>query len=179
MNCRELLINIDDYLTNRLEDDDRRRFEEHLEECENCRIQVEGDRYLMRLMQSDKVPDPGDSYWSHLENAILSRTIDSYPEIIETEFKSEPRPGYKFAGWLVPLAASFALMFLSFAEIAVRPGQELRADAGNMEVVRAVSGIETSLLMDSYRESEILGSIVMAPPGSPLRTLLIGSRDLQ
>ena len=179
MNCRELLTNIDDYLTDRLEDGDRRHFEKHLEECENCRIQVEGDRHLMRLMQSDKVPDPGDTYWDHLENAILSRTIDSCPEIIETEFKSEPRPGYRLAGWLVPLAAAFALMFLSFADIAVGPGQELRADAGNMEAVRAVSGIETSLLMDSCRESEILGSIVMAPPGSPLRALVIGSRDMQ
>jgi len=171
MDCREILTNIDSYLTGRLDDETRRRFERHLEKCEKCRIRVENDRLLVDLMSRDNIPDPGESYWDHLENSILSRTIDSYPEIPSN--KQKTKSSHKITVYLVPLAASIALMLLSFADIDVGPSQTMRADVSNINNNQAVSVIQPSVI------PEIMGSIIMSPPGSPLRTLSIGRLNEQ
>ena len=41
MTCRQLVELVTDYLEDRLRDDDRRRFEEHLDVCADCREYVE------------------------------------------------------------------------------------------------------------------------------------------
>jgi anti-sigma factor RsiW len=41
MTCRELVELVTDYLEDRLAEGDRRRFDEHLDECPDCREYVE------------------------------------------------------------------------------------------------------------------------------------------
>jgi anti-sigma factor RsiW len=48
MTCRELVELVTDYLEDRLEEGDRRRFDEHLRECPDCREYVEQMRQTVR-----------------------------------------------------------------------------------------------------------------------------------
>ena len=174
MNCRELNLIIDDYLTGRLAEEDRIRVEQHLADCESCRIRVENDTLLAGLLKRDVVQDPGEKYWDHLEKSILSRTTESYPEITGITDKSEPNIPHRLASYLVPLAASIAIMFLSFSDITNDPDYFRRANLIETNIEAAVSGTENEIYMERYLRSDILGSIIMAPPGSPLRTMSIG-----
>ena len=50
MPCRELVEVITDYLEDRLSTIDRRRFEEHLKECEVCRMYLDQFRQTIRTL---------------------------------------------------------------------------------------------------------------------------------
>jgi anti-sigma factor RsiW len=50
MPCRELVEVITDYLEDRLSPADRRRFEEHLDACETCRLYLEQFRETIRTL---------------------------------------------------------------------------------------------------------------------------------
>ncbi len=57
MTCRELVMLVTDYLEGTLPAADRRRFERHLRECENCPIYVEQMRETIRLAGSLREQD--------------------------------------------------------------------------------------------------------------------------
>ena len=48
MTCRELVELVTDYLEDRLGEADRRRFDEHLDVCADCREYVEQMRHTVR-----------------------------------------------------------------------------------------------------------------------------------
>jgi anti-sigma factor RsiW len=50
MTCRELVELVTDYLEDRLGEGDRRRFDEHLGECPDCREYVEQMRQTVRAL---------------------------------------------------------------------------------------------------------------------------------
>jgi anti-sigma factor RsiW len=50
MTCKELVEVVTDYLEGELSAVDRRRFEEHLEECPYCRIYLEQMRTTIRTL---------------------------------------------------------------------------------------------------------------------------------
>jgi predicted anti-sigma-YlaC factor YlaD len=50
MTCRELVELVTDRLEGRLEEGDRRRFDEHLGECPDCREYVEQMRQTVRTL---------------------------------------------------------------------------------------------------------------------------------
>jgi len=174
MNCREVNLIIDDYLNGRPGDANRARLERHLAECENCRIRVENDTMLIGLLKRDEVPDPGDTYWDHLEKSILSRTTESHPEITAIAHKPESKIPQKIAAYLVPLAASFAIMFLSFSDVTFGPDRYSQANLTGIDTDQTALADENEIYMERYLQSDILGSIIMAPPGSPLRIIPIG-----
>ncbi len=49
MNCQELVELVTDYFEDRLPTGERRRFDEHLAECEFCRIYLDQMRETIRL----------------------------------------------------------------------------------------------------------------------------------
>jgi anti-sigma factor RsiW len=52
LTCQELVELVSDYLEDRLESDERARFEPHLVECEGCRAYVEQMRHTISLLGS-------------------------------------------------------------------------------------------------------------------------------
>jgi anti-sigma factor RsiW len=50
MTCRELVELVTDYLEDRLDEGDRRRFDGHLDECPDCREYVEQMRQTVRAL---------------------------------------------------------------------------------------------------------------------------------
>ncbi len=48
--CRELVEVVTDYLEGALDDADRRRFQDHLDQCADCRTYVEQLRSTLRLL---------------------------------------------------------------------------------------------------------------------------------
>jgi anti-sigma factor RsiW len=61
MNCNELVELVTDYLEGRLPEEDRRRFDAHLEECDACVTYVEQIRdsvALLGTLREDTLP-PG------------------------------------------------------------------------------------------------------------------------
>jgi anti-sigma factor RsiW len=65
MTCQELVELVTDFLEDRLDDDDRRRFDEHLDVCPDCREYVEQTRVtihgLGRLPQDTLSPAASDA----------------------------------------------------------------------------------------------------------------------
>lgn len=175
MNCREYEHIIDDYLAGRLGKPDLQRFEEHLAECESCRIRAEQDRRLSVLLKKEVVTDPGEGYWNYLEKSILARTFERRPDTIESDYREKPALTHRLAAYLVPLAASLALMFLSFSNLAIGPAPSMMAE---ISMDQDFSEDETLLFMEEYLQSDRLGSIVLSPPGSPLRTITIGEIEM-
>ena len=52
LTCQELVELVSDYIEDRLESDERARFERHLGECEGCRAYVEQMRHTISLVGS-------------------------------------------------------------------------------------------------------------------------------
>lgn len=67
MPCRELVEVITDYLEDRLSPIDRQRFEEHLEDCEVCRLYVEQFRQTIRAL--GRIPE--ESLSPEMSRALL------------------------------------------------------------------------------------------------------------
>jgi anti-sigma factor RsiW len=52
LTCQELVELVTDYLEDRLETDERARFERHLAECEGCRAYLEQMRHTILMLGS-------------------------------------------------------------------------------------------------------------------------------
>jgi anti-sigma factor RsiW len=67
MTCQQLVELVTDYLEDRLSPDDRRRFEEHLEVCADCREYVE----QVRQTVSGLGRMPEEALSEHTRDALL------------------------------------------------------------------------------------------------------------
>lgn len=179
MICRDYEHIIDDYLTGRLDERELRLFNLHLAECDNCRARALQDRRLYELVKMDSVTDPGESYWNYLEKSILSKTVENYPEVTEIHYIAKPGISRRLIQYLVPLAASIALLFISFSDITVGPGPTMTAEINDADIDDGLSGNERLALINACSQSERLGSILLPPPGSPLRPISIGEFEKQ
>jgi anti-sigma factor RsiW len=68
MTCQELVELVTDYLDDALTTGERRRFEDHLAECEGCQAYLEQLRATIGLM--GRLPEPALS--PDMESALLS-----------------------------------------------------------------------------------------------------------
>ncbi|GEM_PF-1305100 len=116
MKCRQVQFYLTDYLSGNLSLNDTRDFEEHLAACATCRLLVQEERKLVTTLRGLPTPDPGESYWSGLEQTILEKArtraaSNVYPAA------SPQRKRREFPWRLaIPLAASLALFFLSLED---------------------------------------------------------------
>jgi len=174
MNCSRTIEYFDDYLAGRLSDSDRAQLEEHLQSCADCRLELEKESALIDILRKETIPDPGDLYWERLEQIILNRTFDHAPAEVE-----EPiRPARKIANpvllYLLPLAASIAIFVFSMSDSDLWPFKSRQvkpvADTESLEMIKK----DESIYLRINQDSELLGSIMMAPPGSIGGHLIIG-----
>lgn len=68
MACRELVELVTDYLEDRLAPPDRQRFEQHLADCELCRLYVEQFRLTIRVL--GRLPE--ESLSAEAQEALLT-----------------------------------------------------------------------------------------------------------
>jgi hypothetical protein len=165
MNCHEAAIYFDEYLIGQLNAHDKARLEGHLNSCAGCREELEETRRLSQMLQSDKVPDPGDPYWSDLENTIISKTLEA-PRSTDISGNSiDFRKGQSLLGYLFPLAASLLLLIISFTGTTQITG--LRTEKMTASVSTDIRPeIRSVLFPDGNFRTELLGSAMLAAPGS-------------
>lgn len=73
MKCKEIHILLSDYLENSLEPSKRKTVEQHLEECESCRLKLEETQQLFSVLAQDKVPPMEDDYWTNFLPRVRAR----------------------------------------------------------------------------------------------------------
>ncbi len=168
MNCLELEVYIDDYMTGRLGGSDVILVEEHLKSCESCRKRVNVDRRISEILKDDKISDPGDKYWEYLENSVLSSIIDE-PEISLKVDKKEKWP--VLFRLLIPAAAVLLLFFIAQSDIIYdikKPDKRLTHYFADTELTD-----KNMVFQKEQLETNLLSSIILSAPGSAGRTGII------
>lgn len=173
MNCLDAKLMLDDYIFGRTNPDDAALLEEHFATCPDCRDALEKERQLLNLMRAGEVPDPGAEYWEGVEKSILGRTISKGPTGPPDDGLSQSKGTASILSYLLPLAASILLLVFSISG----PGFESQPPAPPDDSVNHFSheifSTETKLPVVVRQESRLLSSIIMSPPGSITRHLII------
>ncbi|MFH2037230.1 MAG: anti-sigma factor [Candidatus Zixiibacteriota bacterium] len=174
MNCSETQIYVDDYLAGVLSPDDKVRFEEHLGQCPDCQRMVDGERRWLEIMRSDKEPDPGEKYWSGLESRIMARTFDD-DNIIQPSFENNKtgRAKISFLNYLIPVAAAFLIFALSLNDNLFKHNMTPSESIEIASIDQTKIEYDAKIMINSTKRPEILGTILMSPPGSLGRNLMI------
>lgn len=73
MDCSEVKNLMARYLAGELDEETRRRVEEHLHDCPDCRPDAELDDALGRLLNDGSTETPPDDYWDGYNDSIRSR----------------------------------------------------------------------------------------------------------
>ena len=177
MTCSRAIYLFDDYLFDRLDPETAAALEEHLRSCPACREAFENEKTLLELCQADKTPEPGDDYWSDLEKVIMARTAE---RIEPTGVESDTMPRSRsrvFLNYLVPLAASLALLAGSLADMGLKPRGTAVSDLSLLGAETGVPAAET-LCLKVQIKSHLLGSVIMSPPGSAGRGIKVSQMTI-
>jgi hypothetical protein len=183
MTCSRAGFLFDDYLFERLDPETTAALEEHLRSCPVCRDAFEDEKALVRLIQADRTPEPGNEYWSSLEKMILARTADRI-EPTEVDSHTMPRGRSRvFLNYLVPLAASLALLAGSLADLGLKPRGTAVSDLSVLGAETGTVPTPEDLCLSVQIKSHLLGSVIMSPPGSAGRGIKVSqmtiTRDIQ
>jgi len=158
MKCKEIELLLAEYYENSLDPDERKRVEQHLTECESCRLKQKEIEQTYQLLEKESVSQPEESFWTNFLPQVRSR--------IEAEEKPRltlfPKPRLAFA--LISAVVVVALSFFLFTP-----------DKKNLEKLRTESMVETTLPesdLSSYADqlAEILSS--QEDQSLPLETFL-------
>ncbi len=101
MECKDIELFVSDYIENRLDKDKRREFENHLFECEKCRIFVEE----IRELTNDLI------YLKKGTNFIQKNRLYV---IFDNNMEKEEEKNNKVLTWIILTAATIILVFNLF-----------------------------------------------------------------
>jgi predicted anti-sigma-YlaC factor YlaD len=65
MKCKKIHILLSDYLEDSLDPSERKWVEQHLEECDGCRLELKKMKQLYGLLDQDQVPPMEENYWTN------------------------------------------------------------------------------------------------------------------
>jgi len=127
-------------------------------------------------MRSEKTPDPGDKYWSGLEDRIMSRTfghdsIESSNNIDKAEKRKKTYVTY--VNYLVPVAAAILIFVLSTTDGFIRMETPSTDIIETASIDQYEEEFESKLNIKTNKKPAILGTILMSPPGSLGRHITI------
>lgn len=117
MNCEDAQLFIDAYVDGEFEERERTELELHLEDCDDCRRQVEGRVHVKKCLKSacgnQKAPDE-----------LRDRIMGELRETASQESDSGRSAMWRYAAAAVPLAAAVALVMVVFTPdfLTVKPG---------------------------------------------------------
>ncbi len=73
MNCKEVHFLLNDYFEGSLPNEDKRRMEQHLKECESCRLDLKEIEQIHSILKQDSVTQPEESFWINFLPEVRSR----------------------------------------------------------------------------------------------------------
>ncbi len=171
MFCRQVQSHLDDYILNQINKELFDQIDNHLKECLDCRKRLQTNKQLILELQSIKTPDPGDYYWQQIEESILAKTLGVNNEKAELPDRVKAEPISIIQRYLIPLAASFVLLFgaiMLFNSIQSQTQFSSQATNGSSPYILA----EKSAELSEKSDSQIFTAIVAAAPGSLGRHLI-------
>src|SRR6056297_1459051 len=71
MNCRECKEKISLYIDNELTDKEAEEFEEHLKECDNCRVEFENTKYIIETVKNIPLEKLPEGYCEKLHDKLI------------------------------------------------------------------------------------------------------------
>jgi predicted anti-sigma-YlaC factor YlaD len=73
MKCNEIHILFSEYLEDSLEPIEKKRVEQHLEECDGCRLKLKEMKELFGVLAQDKVASMEEDYWTNFLPRVRAR----------------------------------------------------------------------------------------------------------
>ncbi|UCD95308.1 MAG: zf-HC2 domain-containing protein [Candidatus Zixiibacteriota bacterium] len=178
MTCNRAKFLFDDYLFNRLDPETTAALEEHLRTCATCRDALENEKALVGLVQADRTPEPGDEYWGSLEKVILARTVRRIePAAVETDISKGSR-WRTLLNYVVPLAASIALLAGALTDLGLKPRGTAVSDLSVLGAETGIASDAEALCLNVQIKSHLLGSVIMSPPGSAGRGIKVSQMTI-
>lgn len=80
MRCDDVLINLPDYLLEKIDPNLRRSIDIHLETCLRCRAELEEMREPVRLLGEVGFEEYPDAFWQVLHSSIMEKVTVSQPQ---------------------------------------------------------------------------------------------------
>jgi predicted anti-sigma-YlaC factor YlaD len=160
MDCHLLKVHYLDYISEQIEPELRMEIEQHLRTCESCRRFVEQEQQLTSLLKSNPIPDPGDSYWSEVENIILTK-VAAGDEPDEIFARRSQKPLVIAMKYLIPLAAVIIIMIVSLTL------------KGPLPVTTESRTVDLTIKYPTPSDdSELLASMILSAPGLSAQNLV-------
>ena len=104
-----------DYLDGILSDEDTIIVDKHLNECRDCRRDLEKLRRLVSSLGSFQAPDPGQEYFQNFSDKIAARTVLAEKNTAAPRnFTGSRNYRQEILKTLIRLAAVVTLLFISF-----------------------------------------------------------------
>jgi len=174
--CEQVQLLIEDYLDGMISTDNKKRMQEHISSCNECKSYLEYTIMLIdntQLMaREDKIPDEKKSaIWNRIEAKITPKTAfgDSRiynmsgleDEYITTVKKDDESTSYKTSNWasfkyyVSGLAAVFALAFIIYMVSQFKKGSEINI------VSNGVVDIGTKWKVNNIKGSPMIDDIMM------------------
>ena len=171
MYCRQVQSHLDDYILNQIDRELFDQIDNHLKECLDCQKRLKTNKQLILELKSITTPDPGDYYWQQMEKSILAKTLDVNNEKIERPGRDKAKPINIINRYLIPLAASFVLLF---GAIMLSNSIQNQAQFSSQATKSSSPFIlaENRAGLSERSDSQIFTAIVAAAPGSLGRHLI-------
>ncbi len=81
MRCDDVMVNLPDFLLDKVEPNLRKCIEAHLEECQVCRAELEEMREPIKVLGEVGYEEYPDSFWQELHSSIMTRVEDRTPVV--------------------------------------------------------------------------------------------------
>ena len=174
MYCRQVQSHLDDYILNQIDEKLIDQIDNHLKECLDCQKLLKTSKQLITALKSITPPDPGEYYWQQMEDSILARALGENDEVSKPQNLVRAEPVSVLQRYLIPLAASFVLLFGSiiFSNSVINPFQSASNKANNSSVINMAGN---SLVASENSDSQLFTAIVATAPGSLGRHLVLAN----
>ena len=172
--CEEIQLLIEDYLDGMISTENKKRMEEHVSSCNDCKSYLEYTVMLIDnttlMARNDKIADKTkDKIWNNIESSItaaspadntpiynMSGLEDEYIPVIKKDERTESTWKWSSVKYYVSgLAAVFVLAFLIYVVSQYRQGGEINVISGN------IVDIGTKWKVNSVKGSPMIDGLVM------------------
>lgn len=180
--CEEIQLLIEDYLDGMLSTENKKRMEEHISACTECRSYLEYTVMLIdntaKMAREDKISgEKKDLIWNRIQEKItapagdspliynMSGLEDEYIPVIKNEEKPYSENTWKWSSlkyYVSGLAAVFVLAFMIYVVSQYRQGGEINVITGNVVDIGAkwkVNSVKGSPMIDGLvmKNSDSIG----------------------
>lgn len=81
MRCDDVIINLPDYLLEKIEPNLKKCIDAHLEFCDRCRAELEEMKEPVRLLEETDREEYPETFWQDLHSVIMERVLEPSPQV--------------------------------------------------------------------------------------------------